>query len=52
MREAMMGLPKRAMDSIKGMFSKTPKAPKGMGAVTETEKSVTVTPAKKRGGAC
>jgi hypothetical protein len=52
MREAMMGLPKRAMDSIKGMFSKTPKAPKGMGAVTETEKSLTVTPAKKRGGAC
>ena len=50
MREAMMGLPKRAMDSIKGMFSKTPKAPKGMGAVTETEKSITVAPGKKRGG--
>lgn len=59
MREAILGAPKRAFDSIRGMF-------KGMGSVTnkereilnksqpssvtKTEKSVTVTPAKKRGG--
>jgi len=60
MREAILGAPKRAFDSIKGMFS-------GMGSVTnkereifdksqpksvtKTEKSVTVSPAgKKRGG--
>ena len=47
MREAILGAPKRMMQGIKGLFS--PKAPEG--SVTKTEKSVTVTPAKKRGGA-
>lgn len=46
MRGAILGAPKRMMEGIKGMFSK--KAPEG--SVTKTEKSVTVTPAKKRGG--
>ena len=59
MRESILGAPKRAFESMKGLI-------KGMGAVTnkereileksspgsvtKTEKSVTVTPAKKRGG--
>lgn len=47
MREAILGAPKRMMQGLKGLFS--PKAPEG--SVTKTEKSVTVTPAKKRGGA-
>ena len=47
MREAILGAPKRMMQGIKGLFS--PKTPEG--SVTKTEKSVTVTPAKKRGGA-
>jgi hypothetical protein len=46
MRGAILGAPKRMMEGIKGLFGK--KAPEG--SVTKTEKSVTVTPAKKRGG--
>ena len=46
MRNAILGAPKRVMQGIKGLFS--PKAPEG--SVTKTKESVTVTPAKKRGG--
>jgi hypothetical protein len=49
MRESILGAPRRAYDAIKGMFgSSTPPA----GSVTKTEKSVTVSPGKKRGGKC
>jgi hypothetical protein len=49
MRNMVLGAPKKLMDSVKGMFS--PKTPQGQGAVTKTEKSITVSPAgKKRGG--
>ena len=50
MRNAVMGIPKRMMEGVKGLFG--PKNPKGAESVTKTEKSVTVTPAKKRGGRC
>jgi len=46
MRDAILGAPKRVMQGIKGLFS--PKVPEG--SVTKTKESVTVTPAKKRGG--
>jgi hypothetical protein len=43
----------REEEIFRGLYKpKMPKVPKGSGSVTETEKSVTVTPAKKRGGAC
>ena len=45
-RNAILGAPKRMMEGIKGFFSKKPPE----GSVTKTERSVTVTPAKKRGG--
>lgn len=47
MRESILGLPKKMMQGVKGLFgSKTPE-----GSVTKTEKSVTVSPvSKKRGG--
>lgn len=45
MRNAILGAPRKLMEGIKGFFSKPPE-----GSVTKTEKSVTVTPAKKRGG--
>lgn len=49
MRESILGAPRRAYEAVKGMFgSATPPA----GSVTKTEKSVTVTPGKKRGGKC
>jgi hypothetical protein len=48
MRNMVLGAPKKLMDSVKGMFS--PKAPQGQGAVTKTEKSITVSPAGKRRG--
>lgn len=49
MRESILGAPRRAYEAVKGMFgSPTPPA----GSVTKTEKSVTVTPGKKRGGKC
>jgi hypothetical protein len=47
MRESILGAPKRAYDTVKGMFGSKPKP---AGSVTETQKSVTVTPSKKRGG--
>jgi len=42
----------RESETLKDLMQKMPKYPraKKMGSVTETEKSVTVTPAKKRGG--
>jgi hypothetical protein len=45
LRNAILGAPGKLMEGIKGFFSKPPE-----GSVTKTEKSVTVTPAKKRGG--
>ena len=48
MRNAILGAPRRMMEGIKGLFS--PKVPEG--SVTKTKESVTVTPAKKRGGRC
>ena len=58
MRESILGAPKRAYESIKTMVKGMTKkdAPKPMSgasapAVTKTEKSITVAPAKKRGGA-
>ena len=49
MREAILGAPKRAYEAVKGMFS-SEKPPAG--SVTKTEKSVTVSPGKRRGGRC
>ena len=46
MRDAILGLPRRMMEGVKGFFSSKPPE----GSVTKTEKSVTVTPGKKRGG--
>jgi hypothetical protein len=46
MRAMIPNLAKKAMKGIKGLFS--PKVPEG--SVTKTQESVTVTPAKKRGG--
>jgi hypothetical protein len=46
MRNAILGAPRRMMEGIKGLFS--PKVPEG--SVTKTKESVTVAPAKKRGG--
>jgi hypothetical protein len=37
---------RRGMDAVKGLFKSSPPE----GSVTKTEKSVTVSPAKKRGG--
>jgi hypothetical protein len=49
MRNMVLGAPKKLMEGVKGFFS--PKTSKGSGSVTETEKSITVSPAgKKRGG--
>lgn len=47
MRDAILGAPRRAYEAVKGMFTPTPKP---AGSVTKTEKSVTVTPSRKRGG--
>ena len=49
MRETILGAPRRAFEAVKGMFS--PSKPPA-GSVTKTEKSVTVTPGRKRGGKC
>ena len=52
MRDTILGAPGRAIKRIKGFFGgegSKPDLPSG--SVTKTEKSVTVTPAKKRGGA-
>jgi hypothetical protein len=48
MRNMVLGAPKKLMEGVKGFFS--PKAPQGQGAVTKTEKSITVSPAGKRRG--
>jgi hypothetical protein len=49
MRESILGAPKRIYQAVNRMFgSSTPPA----GSVTKTEKSTTVTPARKRGGRC
>jgi hypothetical protein len=49
MRNMVLGAPKKLLEGVKGFFS--PKSSKGSGTVTETEKSVTVSPSgKKRGG--
>jgi hypothetical protein len=47
MRDSILGAPKRMFEAAKGLFSGK-EAPSG--SVTKTEKSVTVTPSKKRGG--
>jgi len=47
MRESILGAPKRMFEAAKGLFTGK-EAPSG--SVTKTEKSVTVTPSKKRGG--
>jgi hypothetical protein len=47
MRDSILGAPKRAYEAVKGMFGSQPKP---AGSVTKTEKSVTVSPGKKRGG--
>jgi hypothetical protein len=53
-REAILGFPRRMYEGAKNLFSGSPasaaSAAKAPGAVTKTEKSVTVAPAKKRGG--
>jgi hypothetical protein len=46
MRDAILNLPKRMMKGVTSLFSSTPPE----GSITKTEKSVTVTPGKKRGG--
>ena len=46
MRNAVTSIPKRLYEGAKSLFS-SPKSPE---SVTKTEKSVTVTPAKRRGG--
>ena len=50
MRESILGAPRRAYEAVKGMFSSDKAPPPG--SVTKTEKSVTVSPGKKRGGKC
>lgn len=47
MRDSILGAPRRVFDAAKSLFSGK-EAPAG--SVTKTEKSVTVTPSKKRGG--
>ena len=46
MRDTILGAPRRLLKGVKQMFNGTPPS----GSVTKTEKSVTVTPSKKRGG--
>jgi len=46
MRDSILGAPGRLIEGAKRLFSRTPPS----GSVTKTEKSVTVAPAKKRGG--
>jgi hypothetical protein len=51
-RNLIPNLAKRAVNAVRGMFgSSTPPSPPP-GSVTETNKTVTVAPAKKRGGRC
>ena len=52
MRDTILGAPGRALDRIKGFLGGVGKKPDlPAGSVTKTEKSVTVAPGKKRGGA-
>jgi len=52
MRDTILGAPGRAIKRIKGFFGGVGDKPDlPSGSVTRTEKSVTVAPAKKRGGA-
>jgi len=46
-RDAILGFPKRVYEGVKGFFTSPEQKP---GSVTKTEKSVTVSPGKKRGG--
>ena len=48
MAKAIRSIPSKLYEGAKSLFTSTP--PKPAGSVTKTEKSVTVTPAKKRGG--
>ena len=48
MRNMVLDAPKKLYEGVKDFFS--PKSSKGEGSVTKTEKSVTVSPGKKRGG--
>jgi hypothetical protein len=49
MRNMVLGAPKKLYEGVKGLFGSKPS--QGQGAVTKTEKSITVSPAgKKRGG--
>jgi hypothetical protein len=50
-RDMIPNLAKRAVSSVKRLFSPSPAA-SAPGSVTKTEKSVTVTPGKKSGGRC
>jgi len=47
MRNTILGAPGRAFNAVKSLFGSEPKP---AGSVTKTEKSVTVSPGKKRGG--
>jgi len=49
MRDMIPGFVRKAARGIKDLFGKKPSGSEG--SVTETERSVTVTPAKKKGGA-
>ena len=52
MRDTILGAPGRMLDRVKGFLGGVGKKPDlPAGSVTKTEKSTTVTPAKKRGGA-
>jgi len=48
MRNMVLDAPKRLYEGVKDFLS--PKSSKGEGSVTKTEKSVTVSPGRKRGG--
>lgn len=50
MAKAIRSIPRRMMEGAKSLFGSR-KEPMPEGSVTKTEKSVTVTPGKKRGGA-
>ena len=50
MAKAIRSVPRRLYQGAKSLFSEMTGADKAPGSVTKTEKSVTVAPAKKRGG--
>jgi len=51
MREMILGAPKRLLEGAKRMIGMGQSSDKEPKSITKTEKSVTVTPGKKRGGA-